>query len=549
MRRMPAKFAAAACGIAAVLALLPFAWLDSTGLELALNTLWLVGGTILICLPLGVALAWLLFRTDLPLRRLWLVLLTASLFVPLYLHAAAWDAGFGIFGWFTRLLGNSGPVLLERWRGALFVHVVGGLPWVVLIVGAGMRAVERRFEEDALLCMNPWRVLARVTLPRSAAAVGVAALWVALVTAGEMTATNVFRVRTYTEETYLALANWATPNQALAIAAPPLGVVVVLAWLMLSTSLRHSPRVGSNLAHPSLTFNLASCRWPIFIAVTLLLGFLILTPIGSLVYRAGLTLERSGDSVVRHWSAVQTASVVVRSLGESRQEFGWTLRLAGWCTAWAVLLAIPVAWWCRRGGGIARATLSASAVVWAIPGPIVALFVIWLMNWRVDSPPGDRSLLEQGMAFVGRLYDETLVAPALALTLRTMPLAIWIIWAGFRAVPTATLESAAVDGAGPWTTFWRVALPQSWRAIASAICVVFIVASSDLATTILLLPPGVETVARRLFGLIHSSTDDQTAGLSLALLAILSPLTLIAAITLRRLGRRPKSPATLDNSP
>src|SRR5262249_58671991 len=77
-----------------------------------------------------------------------------------------------------------------------------GFPWVVWIVGRGLCWVEPELEEDALLLMRPYRVLLRVTLRRSAAAIGAAALWVALQTATEVTVTDMMQVRTYAEEVY-----------------------------------------------------------------------------------------------------------------------------------------------------------------------------------------------------------------------------------------------------------------------------------------------------------------------------------------------------------
>ena len=62
--------------------------------------------------------------------------------------------------------------------------------------------MERDLEEDALTAANRWRVLLRVTLRRSAAAIGAAALWVGLQTATEITITDMMQVRTYAEEVY-----------------------------------------------------------------------------------------------------------------------------------------------------------------------------------------------------------------------------------------------------------------------------------------------------------------------------------------------------------
>src|SRR5688572_291792 len=66
---------------------------------LALNTLWLVVGTCAISLPIGTLLAVLLVRCDIAGRRSLLWLLAISLFMPLYVQNAAWQAGFGQQGW------------------------------------------------------------------------------------------------------------------------------------------------------------------------------------------------------------------------------------------------------------------------------------------------------------------------------------------------------------------------------------------------------------------------------------------------------------------
>ena len=141
--------------------------MDLRTLTLALNTLRLAAAVCAVSVPLGTLLAWLLVRTDLLGRRLWLALLGLMLFVPLYLQAAAWQAGFGLQGWYT--LAGFGPTLLEGWAGAIWIHAAAALPWVVLIVGFGLANVERELEESALLDASPRQVFWHVTLPRRTA--------------------------------------------------------------------------------------------------------------------------------------------------------------------------------------------------------------------------------------------------------------------------------------------------------------------------------------------------------------------------------------------
>src|SRR5262249_15380746 len=147
-----------------------------------------------------------------PLRFLTIL----TLFVPLPLFASGWQAALGSGGWLPVAVWSTPPPddpdvsptgpTWKPWaqgiEAAVWVHAVAALPWVVLLVGQGLCWVERELEEDALTAAGPGRVLLRVSLRRSAAAVGAAALWVALLTATEITVTDMMRVRTFAEEVY-----------------------------------------------------------------------------------------------------------------------------------------------------------------------------------------------------------------------------------------------------------------------------------------------------------------------------------------------------------
>ena len=67
-----------------------------------------------------------------------------------------------------------------------------------------------------------------VTLPAALPAVGVAALWVALSAAGEMTVTDLFAVRTYAEEVYTLLAVGQEPGMAPLRVLPGVAMTAVL---------------------------------------------------------------------------------------------------------------------------------------------------------------------------------------------------------------------------------------------------------------------------------------------------------------------------------
>jgi iron(III) transport system permease protein len=201
-------------------------------------------------------LAILVTRTDLPGRRATWLSLLCLLFVPLYLTAAAWDAGFGQLGWHT--VSVSGPVepWLAGWRAAIWVHAMAATPWVMLLVAAAARQIQSSLEEDALLDGTAVQVLWHVTLRRLWPALAVAALWVLLATAAEMTVTDLYRVRTYAEVLYTGFALGDELADSLVRVLPGMvaaGALVVIGYLV-AASLAPSFRTS---AQPPWIFRLA----------------------------------------------------------------------------------------------------------------------------------------------------------------------------------------------------------------------------------------------------------------------------------------------------
>src|SRR5216117_3809202 len=97
----------------------PAAWPDPDTLSrvglLSRNTVLLVVLVELLAVPVGVVLAVLLYRTDMPGRRVAVWLLLLSLFVPLPLATTGWQA----------VLGSGGFWPLAAWNAA----VGGWAPW------------------------------------------------------------------------------------------------------------------------------------------------------------------------------------------------------------------------------------------------------------------------------------------------------------------------------------------------------------------------------------------------------------------------------------
>ncbi len=501
---------------------------------LTLNTAALSGATCLIGLPLGTALAWLLVRTDLPGRRIGLVLAGILVFVPLYLQAAAWQAGFGLQGWCT--LAFQAPVWLEGWSGAIWVHVMAALPWIVLIVGGGFWLVEPELEEQALLDGSWRQVFLRVTFLRARASIGIAALWVLIVTAGEMTVTDLFDVRTYAEELYTRFAVMPDPDQTPLAALPGVLLTTGLILAGLAVCARAVPGDRLNSLRSRPVFRLGGWRWPAALLAGTLFLLLIGVPLGNLVYKAGVVVTQVDAGRVRHWSLEKLLTIVGVSPIRYRSEFGWSLALSSLAATAAVFLGIGLAWWTvgsgqkavssRPGTGLGRGLragvlLAIAAVCLAVPAPLIGLATIWLLN-------------RPGWPTLNLLYDQSILAPWLVLTVRGLAPALVIMWHTLSTLPAEMLDSAALDGAGWLTRLWRIALPCRIPAVGLAWLVAFAVALGDLAASILVAPPGMTTLSIRIFGLLHSGVEDYVAGICLSQLLLFAVL---AAAVIRLTSR------------
>lgn len=476
------------------------AWLAADSIErsLLLNAARLVVAVELFTLPPAILLAFLLARTTMPGRWLVLLLCSSLLFIPLYLQLCGWEAAFGRQGWHTYAFNTLQDPWLSGWRGAIAVHVVYTLPWATLLMTAAFSQGDRQHEEAALLDADAPQVLRCVTLPQLGGGVLLAAAWIFVITAGEMTVTNIYLVPTYTEDVYNFYAGNA---DAKANVVHQLPLLLFTAGLVLCLLVP--------LPSPALSNSFASYRWrlgkmkaPLAACAIALLILLALFPVANLVERTGEDVVRSNGQLQRHWSAEKATQLLVTAPIKYRDEFAATGELAASVTASATLLALLFAWWTHRRAVATGAAWLVAIFCIAIPGPVIGLSMIALFNH--DVPP---------LPF---LYDRTLAAPICATLVRVLPLAFIPCWWAMHTLDDEPFDAAALDGASHWQKLSAIALPQRWPIVAAAALAAFVIASGDVSASLLVLPPGpLETIARRMFGLIHVGADDQVASVAL----------------------------------
>ncbi len=478
--------------------------------RLALETIRVVLATEVGALALGVPLAFLLFRTDAWGRRIALILLVLSAFTPLPIHATAWLGAFGNAGR-ARLFGMR-PWLVG-WPGVAFVHAVAAVPWVVVIAGVGFRTVERELEESALLDLPAWRVALRVTLRRGIGAVAAAALAVAVLTAGEMTVTDLLQVRTYAEEAYNQSQLGNGPAAMTAVALPPLVVMGVLLILGTHALSRIDPARLAGAASLAKVWRLGHWRIPFGLLTTLSILVLTGLPFWSMIWHAG----RVGGLSNPGWSLSGFLGTLPRAWDDASEPLRASALLAATGATLSTVLAWSLAWVSRNSKPWEWVAIVSVAIALATPGPVVGMALVFAYGfWSV-------------------IYDSPAMI-AIADAVRTFPYAFLVIWPAVRIIPPEHLEAAAVDGLGPIGTVWRIALPMTRGAIVAAWGVAFALALGELPATYLVAPPGLTPLSIVIWGMLHTGVESRLAGIVLIMLAAVAVAGGFAALALRTLA-------------
>jgi iron(III) transport system permease protein len=161
--------------------------------------------------------------------------------------------------------------------------------------------------------------------------------------------------------------------------------------------------------------------------------------------------------------------------------------------------------------------------------------MIWLLNH--DWPPQMSAPGGAQKSWLLMLYDDTPLAPILAQAIRALPIATVLSWHSLKTLSQDVFDAAALDGLPPRQVFWRIAIPQRRAALAGAWLAAFAVAFGDLAWSLLVIPPGMDTIQRRVFGLVHSGVEEQVAAISLVNIVI---YTVLAGLVLRLIDARPR---------
>lgn len=461
------------------------------------RTLLLATTVSLAATALGTALAWLLVRTDLPGRRVLRVVVPLPLVVPSFVGAFALVAMFAPGGLADTFLGFDRLPMIEGFWAAWGVLTLLTYPYVYLPVAARLATLPASLEESArALGRRPVEVFRTIVLPQSFGAMSAGGLLVFLYALSEFGAVKQLRYDTLTTAIYSARVDRDVGLS--------LSLVLAVVALAVAAAERYVARrrVQTEAVAPSgttLRVQLGRWRLPAVAFVVSVLGVALLTPVLVLVHWTlrGVT----GDVELRAGDLVEPAL--------SSASLGVAAAVAG------VALVLPLAFLTTRYRS-ASGELASSMVVtgFALPGLVLALALVFLV---LESPFADALYQTYGLlvfAYVLHFGTQALGAAQVAV----------------GGVPARLDEAARALGAGRMRRLATVSLPLMRPGLVAGAGLVLLSTMKELPATLLLAPPGTETLATRIWGATEDGFFAQAGLASLVLLAVSAVLTYLLTV-------------------
>jgi len=456
-------------------------------LQMTWDTLRLAVTVTLGSLLIGGGSAWLLERTDVPLRRTLGVAAALPLAVPSYVGALAVVSAFGPRGSAFEI-----PGLIGFW-GAAVVLVLSTYPYVLLITRAALASAEPTLESAArTLGSGRWAVLGRAQLPQVRAAVSAASLLSALYVLSDFGAVSILRYGTLTRGIFLQYRSSFDRSTAALIAVVLVGLT--LAFIAME-------RVARGPVTPARSANTAANR-------RIRLGRM--TPLAMAALLLPTALGAGVPTVVAlGWlnrGGVQGRGADVLGTAAATS-FGLSMAAA----VVAVVLCLPVALAAiRRPGWFSRTVETAAQSGYALPGLVVALSLVFMTT--------------RALPFV----YQTLGLVVAAYVIRFLPEALASARPSLAAVDPKLTDASRTLGAARWSTARRVTFPLVRGGLVAGGALVFLTAMKELPATLILRPAGVDTLAVRVWTGASEGFYAQAAPAALVLLAV-SALALIPA--------------------
>lgn len=285
-------------------------------------------------------------------------------------------------------------------------------------------------------------------------------------------------------------------NLTLASALASLLLAFAAAMYFASYYLQRTPTSSTKpSAHPIPNLLVAWARGGLWFFVLVYAMLAVAIPLGSMCLTSLIKLVSAGPA----WNNL-TAQHYVQALADDSNGLRNALSASFALALLAALLGTLVGTGCVREGK----TLSSLALI-PVAVPAITMAVGFIRGWNAP-----------WIAWLP-LYGTTLIV-GLFYTAQYLPYAVQYARAGLSAIPPSYEWAARVHGGSPARTMARIIAPLLWPHSLAGAILIFSISFRELVGSVLLRPPGVQTVAT--FILREFDQGSPATGMALGVIAI-----------------------------
>ncbi|MFQ5855964.1 MAG: ABC transporter permease [Anaerolineae bacterium] len=497
---------------------------DPRSYTLLWNSVIYAAGTCVFSLVLGMSMAWIIERTNTPLKSLFTAMALVPLIIPGILHTIAWilllsprigainRALMSLFG-----LGEA-PFNIYGMGGMIWVEGLHLSPLVFVIMAAAFRSMDPALEEAALtsgasIPTTFRRVTFRLALP--AIASSMLLMFIRGLESFEVPALVGLRggVRVFTSRIWLALREFPPDYGVAAAFAVGLLLISVLGILLYNRLTAHGEQFATVTGKGFRPHIVDLGRWRYLTGVIFVLYFLFLVglPLFILLW-ASLNPTYTVPSLDKLNRLTLENYTFVLNMRRARTAFTNSLILSLGSATIVMLITAIISWITVKSRWPGRAALDVVTFLpITIPGIVLGVSLIWV--YLILPIP---------------IYG-TLWILLLAYITRYMPYGIRTNSASMVQIHDELEEMAAISGGSWLQTFRRVTLPLLKPGLISGFIYVVVVSFRELSSSILLYSSKSIVVSILIFDLWDGGQFPIVSALSVMMVAVLISIVVFAS--------------------
>jgi iron(III) transport system permease protein len=495
-----------------------------------LNTFYFSIGSALCATVLGGSIAWIVVRTDSPLRGLGYFTAFASFGTPFILYTIGWLLLLGKAGpvnyWLKIIFDQTGPVLnVYSMFGMILIESLLWSPFVFLMLAAAFKSMDPSLEEASAACgARVWQTMRRVSLRLMLPAFFSVMLLIFIRTFESFEIPALVGlpgdIRVLTTSIYLD-AQKLPPRYGSAGAFSVLLMVVVAATLYFYFRLtregdRYQTVTGKGyrptLIHLGRWRYLAGAGLLTYSIVLLVLPFLIILWASVLPYYMQPSLEGLGKLTIKNYVTALHFPKIIDSIKNS-------VLLGLGSASFVMCLTLLASWLLVRTKIRGRWLLDLMTTLPLLfPGIVMGLAIL------------------RFYLFVPIPVYGTLWILLIAFVTRYIPYGIRYTHSGLLQLHKELEEASYVSGASWFSSMRRIILPLMTPSFLGGWIFIFLLSAKELSMSVLLVSPQTPVVSVAIFELWENAQVGELAAFGVIWTAILVTVAIVYYAFARRYG-------------